>query len=173
MVSRAHWHLEVACLEHPFCTEVITCAKQMTECFFEENWVGLSYRFLLCLGFQVAFMINVCSQPRRPAISWAASEAAWPAGQGRGFCPSAPLWWEPTWGPVSSSGVLNTGQTRSCWSRSRGGHKKDKRDGTPLLQGKAERVGAVQPGEEKVPERPYSILSVLKGGLWERWGQTL
>jgi len=30
-----------------------------------------------------------------------------------------------------------------------------KRDGTPLLRGKAETVGAVQPGEEKSPGRPY------------------
>ena len=29
---------------------------------------------------------------RQPTVSWAASEAAWPVGQGRGFCPSAPLW---------------------------------------------------------------------------------
>ena len=32
---------------------------------------------------------NVSSQPRRPTISWAASQAVWPAGQVRGFCPSA------------------------------------------------------------------------------------
>ena len=31
-------------------------------------------------------------QPRKPTASWAASEAAWPAGQGRGFCPSASVW---------------------------------------------------------------------------------
>jgi len=31
-------------------------------------------------------------QPRRPTVPWAASPAVWPAGQGRGFCPSAPLW---------------------------------------------------------------------------------
>ena len=29
------------------------------------------------------------------------------------------------------------------------GHKDDQRAGTPLLQGQAERVGAVQPGEEQ------------------------
>jgi len=29
---------------------------------------------------------------RRPTISLAASKAAWPAGRGRGFCPSALLW---------------------------------------------------------------------------------
>jgi len=34
------------------------------------------------------------------------------------------------------------------------GHKNDLRAGTPPLQGKAERVGTVQPGEEKAPGRP-------------------
>ena len=45
------------------------------------------------------------------------------------------------------------------------GHKNDLRDGAPLLGGKAERVGTVEPGEEKAPGRPYGGLSVLKGGL--------
>ena len=31
------------------------------------------------------------STPYWPAY-WAASREVWPAGQGRGFCPSAPLW---------------------------------------------------------------------------------
>ena len=44
-------------------------------------------------------------------------------------------------------------------------HKSDQRPGTPLLGGKAERVGVVQPGEEKALGRPYCSLSVLKGGL--------
>ena len=42
------------------------------------------------------------------------------------------------------------------------GHKNDQRDGTPLLWGKAERVGVVQPGEEKAPGRPYCSLSIQK-----------
>ena len=113
---------------------------------------------------------NVRLQPRRPTASQAAFPAAWPSGRGQGFCPSALLWWDPTWStapgaPASSSGALSTGQTWTCWSRSRGGHKNDLRVGTPLLWGKAERVGAVQPGEEKAPMRPNCGLSVLKGGL--------
>jgi len=52
------------------------------------------------------------------------------------------------------------------------GHRNDQRAGAPLLWGKAERVGADQPEEEKTPGRPYGGLSVLKGGLEERWGQT-
>ena len=38
-----------------------------------------------------------------------------------------------------------------CWSGARGGHEDDPRAGAPLLQGQAEGVGAVQPGEEKAP----------------------
>ena len=81
---------------------------------------------------------------------------------GRGFCPSALV--RPSrescvqlWSPHS------TGKAWSCWSRARGGHKNDPRAGAPLLWGKAERVGAVQPGEEKAVVRPSSGLSVPEG----------
>jgi len=52
------------------------------------------------------------------------------------------------------------------------GHRNDQRDRTSFLWGKAGRVGAVQPGEEKAPGRPYCSLSVLNGGLKERLAQT-
>jgi len=52
------------------------------------------------------------------------------------------------------------------------GDKNDQRDRTPLLRGKAERAGVVQPAEEKAPERPYSSLSVPEGGLQEGWGKS-
>ena len=68
--------------------------------------------------------------------------------KGRGFCPSAPLWWDSTWSTVFSSGALSTGKIWTCWSRSRGGHRNDQRAGTPLLWGKADRVGVVKSGEE-------------------------
>jgi len=45
------------------------------------------------------------------------------------------------------------------------GHKSDQRARTPLLGGKAKRVGAVQPGEEKALRRPYYSLPALKGVL--------
>jgi len=113
---------------------------------------------------------NVCLQPRMPTVSWAASNAVCPAGQGRWFCPSAPLWWDLTWSPASSSGALSTGKIWTCWSGSRGGNGNLLRAWAPLLWEKAERVGAVQPAEEKAPGRHYSSLPVPEGGLQERWG---
>ena len=53
---------------------------------------------------------NVCSQTRKPTISWDVSQAAWPEGRKKGFCPSAPLWWNSTHSPASSSGALSTGK---------------------------------------------------------------
>jgi len=52
--------------------------------------------------------------------------------------------------------------TWTCWSRSRGGPQKH------FSWGQAERVGAVQPGEEKALGIPYSSLLVLKGDLYKR-----
>ena len=109
--------------------------------------------------------LAMCARsPEGPTVSGAASKAAWPAGRGRAFCPSAPLWWDPTWSPVSSSGALSTGQTWSCWSGSRGGHKDDPRAGASLLWGKAERVGAVQPGEGC-----GKIFQYVKGAYKKDW----
>ena len=54
---------------------------------------------------------NARSQPRRPTVSWAASKAAWPAGWGRGFCPSALLWWDPT------AFIESTAQAMCCSER--------------------------------------------------------
>ena len=48
------------------------------------------------------------------------------------------------------------------------GHKNDQRAGAHLLRGKAERVGVVQPGEEKAAGRPYCSLPVPEWGLQER-----
>ena len=43
-------------------------------------------------------------------------------------------------------------------------HEDDQGAGAPPLRGQAERIGVVQPGEEKAPGRPYSGLPVVKGG---------
>ncbi|GAB0197979.1 hypothetical protein GRJ2_002263300 [Grus japonensis] len=60
----------------------------------------------------------------------------------------------PPCSTASSSGVPSTRRTWSCWSESRGGHGDDPRAGAPLLWRQAERVGIVQPEEEKAPGRP-------------------
>jgi len=52
------------------------------------------------------------------------------------------------------------------------GHKSYQRAGTPLLRGKSQGVGAVQPGEEKALGTPYSSLLVPEGGLQESWRET-
>ena len=116
---------------------------------------------------------NVLSQLRNPTISWAVSKEAWPAGQGRWFWPFTPLWRDPTWSPAFISGAPSTGKTWTCWSRSRGGHKNDPRDGKPSLGGKAETVGAVQPGPEKASGRPCCSLPVPERGLQESWRGTI
>jgi len=45
------------------------------------------------------------------------------------------------------------------------GHKNHQSAGTPLLRGKAERAGVVQPGEETAPGTPYCSLPVLNRSL--------
>ena len=88
---------------------------------------------------------SVRLQLRRPTICWVASKEMWPAGWGRGFFPSVPLWWdqrpkilEPcvhTREPSAQErhGLVGAGQEE--------GHKNDQGDGTPLLWGKAEELG--------------------------------
>ena len=73
---------------------------------------------LCCLTRRSAWPHNMCSQPRRPTVSWAASKAAWPAGRGRWFCTL--LWWDLTQSPASSYGAPSTRRTWTCWSGSRG-----------------------------------------------------
>lgn len=67
-------------------------------------------------------LCTVPSQPREPTVSWAASKATWPAGQGRWSCPSALCWWDLMWSAVSRRGAPSTGET--CWSTSREGPQK-------------------------------------------------
>jgi len=114
----------------------------------------------------------VHTQTRRPTVPWAASPAAQAQGEG-GYsafllCSGA----TPPRSPASSSGALSTGQTWSFWSGARGHHSNDPRAGVPLLGEKAEGAGAVQPGEEKAPGRPYSSLPVPEGA-YKRAGQGL
>lgn len=52
----------------------------------------------------------------------------------------------------------------SCWTKSRGGHKADKRTGAPSLCRQAERVKASQRKDEKVAWRPHKNIPVSEGG---------
>ena len=65
-------------------------------------------------------------------------------------------WWDPTWSPASSSGALSTRRTWTCWTRSRGGPQKWS-EGWSIspARRKAERVGAIQPEEEKAAGGHY------------------
>ena len=120
-----------------------------------------------------AWATNVCSQLRRPTISWAASKKR---GQQVNRGDSAPLLHSGETPP----GVLHPALEPSAQERHglvgagpEEGHKNGQRDGAHLLWEKIERAGAIQPGEEKALGRPYGSLPVLKGGLLEILGQTL
>ena len=52
------------------------------------------------VSWQEAQLNPAMSAHRRPTVSRAASKKAWPAGQGRWFCPSTLLWWDLTWSSV-------------------------------------------------------------------------
>lgn len=80
-------------------------------------------------------------------MCWAVSKTAWPAEQGRWFCPSTRLSWAPTCSAVPSSRVLATGKTQTCWSGSTGSHRKAPRAGAPLLWWQTREL-EVQPGKE-------------------------
>ena len=54
---------------------------------------------------------NVPLQPRKPTVSWAASNEAWSAGQRRWSHPSTLHCWDLIWSAPSRSGVLSIGQT--------------------------------------------------------------
>ena len=85
---------------------------------------------------------------------------------------SSPLWWDLIWSPPFSSGALSAGKTWSCWSGAREGHKNDPRAGASLLWGKAEKVGAVQPEEEKAAGDLIAAFQHLMGA-YEKHGHRL
>lgn len=101
---------------------------------------------------------------RNQITSWDASKAAWPAGWGREFYPSTPLWWEPPWSTVSSQ----------LWGPQ---HKQDRdlleqvQRGTKMLRGLS--TSAIEMGwvlglvslEKPTLGRPCCSLLVLKCAL--------
>jgi len=55
---------------------------------------------------------------------------------------------------------------------SRGSPEDYQKSGAPPLREQAERVGALQPEEEKAPRRPYSGFLLPEVGQQESWGGT-
>ncbi|GAB0190290.1 hypothetical protein GRJ2_001494300 [Grus japonensis] len=53
------------------------------------------------------------------------------------------------------------------------GHEAAQRAGAPLLGRQAERLGVVQPGEEKAQGRPYCSLPVPKGDPQKSWREAV
>ena len=71
--------------------------------------------------------------------------------------------------PASSSGAFSTRRAWSCWSGYRGGPQRWSEGWSTS----AERVGAVQPGEEKAAGRPYSSLPVPERGPYRKDGENI
>jgi len=108
-------------------------------------------------------------QPRSPTVSWATSKEGWP-GEG-GDCPPLPC---PC---VDPSGVLHPGLgplvQGVCRAAGVGvGKGHNPRAGALLLSGEAERIGLVEPGEEKAPGRHRCSFPILEGSLQEGGGPT-
>jgi len=95
---------------------------------------------------------SVFLQPKRPTVSWTASEEGWPVGRGGGLTPSALRSWGSVWSTVLRYGASRTRKTQSLWSGSRGG-----------LQRWSEgwRTYSIKTGLESV------VYSVWRGGLWD------
>ena len=62
--------------------------------------------------------------PRKPKLSWGALHRVWSAEQERWSSHSAQLCWGHIWSTVSSSGLLRSRQTGSCWRECSGGSKR-------------------------------------------------
>lgn len=104
---------------------------------------------------------NVLLHPREPAMSWDASKAVWPVGQGRGFCSSPALCETP-------AGVLCPAVRTSVQGR----HETENILGWQFLfpVEKLKELGLFS--LEKIPGRLYCSLSLLIRDRQERWGQT-
>ena len=158
---------------HPFVAKAWNC---LGWCHYFKKW------HYFCLGFVIWGGTGGWKAGHKPAM-WAQSTEGQPypglhheqRGQQVEGGDSAPLLCSGEMPPgVLRSALQPSAQERHgpAGVRPEEGHKDDQRDGAPLLWGKAERVGAVQHGEEKAPGRPYSCLPLPEGGLQESWGGT-
>lgn len=106
---------------------------------------------------------DVCLQPRKPIISWAAEKVAWSAAQGR-FHPFTLPSGDPTWSTVSSSGALWKDMDLVLWVLRRPQRWSESRSTstTKCLWGKA---GVFQTEGEKAGSREtfFAAFWYLKG----------
>lgn len=86
---------------------------------------------------------SVGLQPRRPTASWAVSAEGWQES-GRRLSPSRPPLWGLIWCIASRP---EASQCRKDVRLLEWGPQEYSKDGAPLLRGKVEGVGLVQPGE--------------------------
>jgi len=89
----------------------------------QGSWTGSPEEKDLGMSVDERPNMSQCAilQPSRPTISWAVSGEVWSAGQGKWFCPSVLLSWDPTRSTVSRSGAPKKRRAWSCWRASRGG----------------------------------------------------
>lgn len=125
----------------------------------KDLWVLVHER--LDLTWQCAFAVHEVNH----ILGWTRRRAV---QQDYGSNSSLSFSWDLTWNTESNSDVLSIGMMCTCRSESRGD---DWRDEISLLWGKSERVGVVQPAEEKALGKPPCSLWVLKITLWDRGGQ--
>lgn len=91
----------------------------------------------------------VCLPSTKPTVSRSVSKEVLPTGQERRLFPFVLLWWHSIRSNFSSAGVP------SARAGPEEGHRDRQNAGTSHLSGKAERIGAFQPGEQKAPGGPY------------------
>ena len=103
-------------------------------------------------------------------ISWVVSRESWLAGQGRWFCPSTLLLWDPIWSTAPSSRAPNTRRTWSCWSESRGELWRWSEGWSTSPVRTVWELGLFS--LEKSLGGPHNSLPVPGGVLQESWGRT-
>lgn len=93
-------------------------------------------------------------------MSSAASKGPWPGGQGRGFSPFSPVYWDPTWVLHPALRFQRKGGYGPSRASPEEGQEGNQRPG-PTYEDKL-RAAIVQPEEEKALSRYYSNLLISK-----------
>jgi len=104
-------------------------------------------------------------QPRRPAVSWAASKEGWPAGRWTGLSPSSLPLWGPIWNTVTKPGAPNTGKMQSCCRGFRRGYAWSAVSSSGLLDTRESWKNLRE--SNMSPPRWWRVFPIRKG--WESW----